>query len=148
MDADHITFIQTPLETILPLRDEVLIRGTGRSSPEFPGDRDPATMHFAATRSGQVVSCATMMLNEWEGAAAWQLRGMATAPECRSQGIGARLLSHIETALKRDGRAFMMWCNARTVAVTFYERNGWRVASGPFDVEGVGPHVKMVKPLA
>jgi predicted GNAT family N-acyltransferase len=147
MDTGSIEFVQTALEEILPLRDDVLIRGTGRTSPEFPGDHDPTTMHFAARLDGMVVGCATMMLNTWDGSPAWQLRGMATHADRRSSGIGGQLLGYIERELQKDGTCMLQWCNARVRAIRFYEQNGWVVVSEEFAVEGVGPHVKMLKRL-
>ena len=45
---------------------------------------------------------------------------------------------------REEEPAGILWCNARTSAIGFYEKLGWRVTSGPFDVPGVGPHVTMV----
>lgn len=45
---------------------------------------------------------------------------------------------------RRDEPGWLVWCNARTSAIGFYEKLGWQVVSEPFDVLTAGPHVKMV----
>ncbi len=40
----------------------------------------------------------------------------------------------------------MWWCNARSTAIRFYEKNGWRIVSDEFIIEKYGPHRRMVKP--
>lgn len=134
------------LEEILPLREAVLIRGTGRPS-QFLNDTDAATLHFGAFLEGKNVCCATFLLSEWEGCPAYQLRGMATEPSFRGMGIGARLLAFAEDYLKVNSNRRILWCNARSQAVPFYKRLGWTVESDEFDVPNVGPHFKMRKRL-
>jgi ribosomal protein S18 acetylase RimI-like enzyme len=76
----------------------------------------------------------------------WRIRGMATAPQARRQGIGAAvldvLLAHASTA-----EATRVWCSARTPARSLYERAGFRVASEEFEVQDIGPHVVMERLL-
>jgi predicted GNAT family N-acyltransferase len=37
-----------------------------------------------------------------------------------------------------------IWCNARVSAMGFYRKAGWTVESEEFEIEGVGPHVRML----
>lgn len=134
------------LEEILALRNQVLIIGTARNSPEFPGDRDPYTYHFGAFNHNKNVCCLSWMASEWEGVPAYQLRGMATHPEYRGQGIGKELLQYSEIFLKNRGIS-RTWCNARSGAVLFYQKQGWKVVSEEFMIDGVGMHYKMFKSL-
>ncbi|MFB3785290.1 MAG: GNAT family N-acetyltransferase [bacterium] len=135
------------LEDIIGLRQEVLIKGTGRVSPEFPGDRDATTRHFGAFYQERILGCLTFMLNEWLGNPAWQLRGMATDPAFTGKGIGRKLLRFAETHLLRVSPVRRLWCNARTGAVGFYLKQGWRLESDEFLIPGVGPHYKMSKTI-
>jgi len=133
------------LEEIIGLRQEVLIKGTDRVSPEFPGDRDPTTLHFGAFHQGRAVGCLTFLLNGWQGEPAWQLRGMATEAGFRGKGIGRELLDFAEAHLQRVSSVRRLWCNARSGAVGFYLKQGWRVESDEFLIRGVGPHYQMSK---
>lgn len=142
-----IVLRQAAFEEIVRLREAVLIVGTDRDSPEFPGDHDETTHHFGAFDGQLTLGCLSFMLNEWDGRPAWQLRGMATEPDWRGKGIGKALLRFAEEMLLRDSEVRQMWCNARVVAVGFYVTQGWEVASEEFTIKGVGPHRKMTKPL-
>jgi ribosomal protein S18 acetylase RimI-like enzyme len=148
-------------EEIIDLRHAVLREGLPRHEAVFDGDELPTTRHcgaFPATRAGDqrtggkgaAVGCATMLLNAWEGEPAWQLRGMATAPEFRGRGLGRLMLQHLERRLLDDpprAAPRLLWCNARVPAVGFYESLGWRVVSERFEIPTAGPHVKMVRRL-
>src|ERR1051325_11728212 len=90
------------LEDIVDLRHVVLREGLPRSEAIFKGDELPTSHHFAAFADGKCVGCATFHLNEWEGKPAYQLRGMATAPELRSGGIGTELLKLAEETLRKS----------------------------------------------
>ena len=134
------------------LRHAVLREGMPRSAALFQGDDAPTSMHYGAFRDGRILCCATLHASQWQGAPAWQLRGMATAPEARRQGLGRRVLERMEQDLRsiaaRGEAPLLLWCNARVPAVAFYRRMGWEVVSEQFDIPTAGPHVRMVKRLA
>ena len=140
-----LTFREAGIDEILPLRHDVIIVNTNRTEDRFDGDEASTTHHFAVLEDGEIIACASFMLNEFEGRSAWQLRGMAVAPRWRNRGVGRRLVELAAAALSARGEADGMWCNARTPAAAFYEKLGWRVVGEAFDVEGVGPHVRMVR---
>ncbi len=135
------------LDEILPLRQAVIIAGTTRDSPFFPGDRDATTRHAGVFDGDRCIACATFLIQPFEGRPAWQLRGMATAPERRGQGLGRALIAFAEATLPAESGLGVLWCNAREPAAGFYETLGWRRVSGVFDVPGVGPHFRMVRQL-
>ncbi|WP_346621762.1 GNAT family N-acetyltransferase [Blastococcus montanus] len=64
---------------------------------------------------------------------------MATDPPVRGAGVGRALVEHGLARL-----ADLVWCDARTSAVGFYERTGSRVVGEEFDKPGLGPHVGML----
>lgn len=76
------------------------------------------------------------------GDAAWRVRGMATAPEARGRGAGTALLAVLLAHADAHG-ATRVWCNARTPALTLYERAGFTATSGVFELPPMGPHVVM-----
>lgn len=130
------------IDEILPLRQAVIIAGTGRDSPYFPGDHDETTRHVGAFENGICIGCATFLKSEWEGQPAWKLRGMAVDPARQRQGIGRALLAFAEST---EIGISVVWCNARETAVGFYTKTGWSVASDRFDVPGIGWHYRMVR---
>jgi predicted GNAT family N-acyltransferase len=132
------------LSEILPLREEVMIRGTARTSPAFEGDQADSTLHFGTfDDSGQCLGCLSLMRADVEDVPAYQLRGMAVEPAQRRRGIGRDLVEAAVDFAGNDGQ-FGFWCNAREPAVPFYESIGWRRVGDWFDIEGVGPHHRMV----
>jgi GNAT superfamily N-acetyltransferase len=155
------------LDEIFALRHAELRPGLPRGSAEFAGDTSPTTRHFAAfatdsrladdrlaassddggglpTRrpasSRDAVGCASFRVEPYAGAAAHQLRGMATRADLARRGIGSALLRHAVADLVAYDGARMFWCNARVAAIPFYRRMGWEIASDVFDVPTVGPH--------
>lgn len=133
---------QVTLEDVITLRHEVLRPGQGRETCYFEGDDAETTRHFAWVEDGRIVSIATVMRQSREFAGErvpFQLRGMATAPDVAGTGIGSAFLQALHRELDDS-----WWCNARAVAVRFYERNGLVTVGDPFDLPGIGPHYVMV----
>jgi GNAT superfamily N-acetyltransferase len=95
----------------------------------LPGDDVPDAVHFAARDSGGTVVGACFVQPEpcsWrpDGADAWRLRSMATAPELQGRGVGGAVLDAAMEFLA--GRQVpLLWCHARATAVGFYERHGF-----------------------
>jgi GNAT superfamily N-acetyltransferase len=135
------------LDDIIDLRHVVLREGLPRSEAIFKGDELPTSHHFAAFADGKCVGCATFHLNEWEGKPAYQLRGMATTAEFRSGGIGTELLKLAEATLRAAGPIRQLWCNARTPALNFYKKQGWKAIGEEFFIPTAGPHFRMTKLL-
>ncbi len=137
-----------PAAVIRPLSHRVLRPGLPAGAASYAEDDLSDTLHVAAyDEAGEVVACATFFPEAYEGAPAWRLRGMASEPAVRGQGYGARaLLRGTDEARARGAR--LLWCNARTSAVGFYTRHGWRTVGDEFDIEHVGPHYAMVRELS
>jgi GNAT superfamily N-acetyltransferase len=146
--ADEIIIRRANIAEVIDLRHAVLRQGLPRSEAIFPGDDAPPSRHYGAFRKGEIVCCATLHRNAWEGEPAFQLRGMATAPGAQRTGIGRRLIEWMERDLRHDADTLLLWCNARVPAVGFYRAMGWAVASDQFEIPTAGPHVRMVKRLA
>lgn len=154
---DGVVIGWTPVEDIIPLRHRVLRQGMPIEAARFEGDDISHTRHVAAHLAGtegglsNPVCCASFMLNAYNEAPAWQLRGMATEAKLQGLGLGAQLLAWAERELRvhpgYPPRARMLWCNARESAVKFYEKNGWKLVPGVFDIPTAGPHYKMTKGL-
>jgi len=130
------------IDEILPLRHAELRPGRPLSTARFDGDDDPATRHFGAflRDTGELVGCVSCMRRPRAGAAAWQVRGMATRGDLVRRGIGRALLGYTVGALGAEDGPRLLWCNARVEALGFWQREGWTVASDVFDIPDVGPH--------
>jgi GNAT superfamily N-acetyltransferase len=147
---DDLTLRRAALDEILPLRHAELRPGLPLETARFEGDDEPGTRHFAAflPAAGQVVGCVSCMRRARGGRDAWQVRGMATRGDLVGRGVGRALLRHALAALREEGGPDLLWCNARVVALGFWEREGWAAVSDVFDIAGVGPHRTMERRLA
>ncbi len=158
-DPQTVRIEQVDVELVLPLRQRVLRPHQTVAELMNPGDHDPDTAHLAAllpgpTAAATVVGTASVRRDPppWRletDAAGWRLRGMASDPAYRGQGIGTSLLAAaFEHARNRSGgpgpagRA-LLWCNARVSALGFYERAGLRTEGDPWEEPAIGPHVRM-----
>lgn len=88
-----------------------------------------------------------MMREAWDGRPAYRLRGMAVDPAFHRRGIGRKLLELLEAQVLASGHTMLLWCNARTPAVPFYNSMGWQKVGEEFDIPTAGPHFKMWKML-
>jgi GNAT superfamily N-acetyltransferase len=139
-------------DEVVAVRHLVLRPGRAREDAIFECDGWEGTVHLGAFDGmGQLVGVATLFSAGWdggvEGLVGWQLRGMATMPEVRGMGYGAALVREAERVAREAGGG-LLWCQARVVAVSFYERMGWEVVGEEFDVPTVGPHFRMRRMLS
>jgi GNAT superfamily N-acetyltransferase len=142
------------VEKILPLRHKILRAGMPPESARFDGDEAGTTIHLAALTvddaghaAGEVIGCLSLMLNSFNAEPAWQLRGMAVDETHQRLGVGRELMTRAEEAVAAEGKAGWLWCNARTPAAAFYQKQGWAIVSEDFEIPTAGPHVKMSKKL-
>ena len=138
----------TPTQ-VLPLRMEVLRPGLPQEQAIFSGDELPSTSHWGAfDEKDQLMSIGTLMLAPKPGTSdplAWQLRGMATHSSVQGQGYGAAVLAACLDYVLQKTPSAIIWCNARTNAVGFYEKFGFKTEGQEFMIPGVGPHYLMQK---
>lgn len=115
---------------------------------EFEGDYDPETIHLGAFDQGMKLGVASFMKVDLQGFEGrhYQLRGMAILPEFQGRGIGRLLLEHGEKMII-ELNCNMIWCNARIVAVKFYEKLGYQIIGDEFEIKHVGAHYKMIKKI-
>jgi GNAT superfamily N-acetyltransferase len=131
------------------LRMSVLRSNEPVDGPMYPLEEDPATAHFAALAGDRVLAVGSVMPDGHPhdpSPGDWRVRGMATLPEWRGQGLGARVLAALEAQARREGGR-RLWCNARVGARSFYERAGMAAEGGEYEIPGIGMHLLMSKPL-
>ncbi|HEX3708136.1 MAG TPA: GNAT family N-acetyltransferase [Mycobacteriales bacterium] len=139
---------------VRPLRMSVLRPGQPVEASDY--DALPDTRHLGAFAGDVVVGCASVFPSphlevgdalSLDARSAWQLRGMAVAPERRGTGVGALvLLAAID--LVRLAGAPLMWANARVTALGFYQRLGFMIVGEEFTYGPLRlPHNLIVLPL-
>lgn len=139
----------SPAET-RPVRQRVLRPHQRPEELVYPGDDDSSTFHLGAYgEDGALLAILSMYRHAQPPAptdaepSAWRIRGMASVPEARGTGLGRRL---VEEARDRvwDASRDAIWCNARESAFGFYQRLGFVIDGGIFEIEGIGAHAVMV----
>lgn len=145
--TDDIVIRNARGEELIDLRHRVLRAGLPREEGMFKEDDWPTTLHAGAFAGDRNVGCATMMREARDGQPAYRLRGMAVDPDFRRHNIGRKLLDLLESRVRQAGHTNLLWCNARTPAVPFYESMGWAIVSTEFDIPTAGPHFVMIKEL-
>ena len=132
---------------VVDLRHRVLREGRPRETAVFDGDTKPTTRHWVAVQADRIVGVVSVMPAQMPGSEdseaaepgpRWQLRGMAVEPALRGSGVGKAMLDSVHAEVNDA-----MWCNAREHVEAFYTKSGWTRRGEVFEIEGVGPHVRM-----
>lgn len=76
----------------------------------------------------------------------YRLRAMATDPEVRGSGAGKRIVEKALELIASKGYD-VLWCDARKVALGFYENLGFDRIDEWYEVRNIGPHQLMYHPL-
>lgn len=115
------------------------------------GDDLKSTKHLGAFIDSKCVGIISLFQTKTkelpEKESQYQIRGMAVHPNFQRQDIGKSLVAFSERELiKLDINS--LWCNARKIAVGFYEKLGYKIISDQFHIPDVGPHYVMFKKLS
>ena len=108
------------------------------------GEDEEDQLHAMITNdAGQAIAVGRIIFKPQHEA---QIRSMATAEVCRGQGLGRRIMEHLEQAARQRGVKTVS-LNARENAVQFYAKLGYEaVGDGPL-LFGCIPHTTMRKSL-
>ena len=140
---------------VRPLRSTVLRPGTPPETLVYPGDDARLALHVGGGERPSLDGIATVYPepppeahrgaipeDAYETGASFRLRGMATSERERGTGLGRELLAACFEHVRQSGGR-VLWCNARSPAVGFYERMGMETVGEEFDMPGIGPHFVM-----
>ena len=136
-------------EKIRPLRHSELRKGQDYSTTSYLKDYEEGTFHMACIVDDKIVTCATFYAQtsmKMKSNNAYRLRGMATDSNFQRKGYARNLMVESFKELKKRN-CDMLWCNARLVAVSFYESLGFKIKGELFDIAEIGPHYYMYKEI-
>lgn len=143
------------LEEIFDLRHKILRPNRPKESAIFHKDVDPETIHYALIDDGAVQAVLTMtdvdMLPKsldflsLHLTSLRQLRGMAVDKNVQGKGYGKQLIEFVLAEYENEKKYKAIWCNARTYALPFYQKIGFKEVGDVFDVPLVGPHMVMYR---
>jgi GNAT superfamily N-acetyltransferase len=133
-----------------PVRHIVLRAGKPIESCQFQGDELETTNHFGYYINNQIIGVISIFeINNKQFLVqkSFQIRGMAVLPSFQKQGIGEALVKESEKFCTTQ-KANLIWFNARTTAVGFYQKMGYEIVGSEFEINEVGPHFLMFKYLS
>jgi len=87
---------------------------------EMEMDEDLNGVHFGAFTDNKLVAVVSLFPKGDD----FQFRKFAVEPGYRGKGIGNMLLAFVTEFAKTEGGR-RLWCNARSTATGFYDRNGF-----------------------
>ena len=131
------------MRMVSPERTRVLRHAVLRPHQELAalaGSEPPGAFAVGAFEEGELISVGLIGPEGEPGA--WRVRGMATVAHARRRGAGSAVLAALVGHAEQAG-AVRIWCNARTPALSLYERAGFRSTSEEFEIPGIGPHFVM-----
>ncbi|MCW8898418.1 MAG: GNAT family N-acetyltransferase [Flavobacteriales bacterium] len=131
-----------------PLRLEVLWQHKN-SLDECKLDIDDltTTFHVGAYKNGEIVAIGTFLQQQnekFEAKNQYRLRAMATSPKVRGENFGKQVIDFALEELK-NRKADLLWCDARKVALGFYEKMGFKIKGDFYEIPIIGKHKLMYK---
>jgi ribosomal protein S18 acetylase RimI-like enzyme len=136
---DHGT---TEYHQMVKLRDDILRRPLGLTFTPEELESEKENMLIAAFEDEQMLGCC-MLVEEQPGTV--RLRQMAVLNDLQGKGIGRALMNFAEN-IARDRGYKILRMHARSHAIGFYEKVGYKVLGEQF-VEVTIPHYVMEKQL-
>ena len=130
------------------VRHPVLREGKPIESCIFDGDNLVTTMHVGLFIDKYLIGVSSFMKNNnnlFSDTNQYQLRGMAVLKPYQKKGFGKAIINYAESMLKNNST--IIWCNARKVAVAFYQKNNYQIIDAPFNIGDIGVHYVMYKTL-
>ena len=138
-----VTEVDEP--STVEIRHRLLRAGMPRSAVAMHGDGE-ATW-FGVIVDGAIEGTAGVFAEDSpDGDSRHRLRAMATSEAIRGSGLGRMLIDAVCDHVVADGGS-SVWASARTSAAGFYTKLGFEITSEEYDVDGIGPHVRMRRDL-
>ena len=134
---------------IRPLRNLVLRPNLPIETTYYDLDNDIETFHLASIMDNTIISIGTFYPEndiELQTKNGYRLRGMATHQKFRRKSAATKLMKESFVLLK-EKKCDILWCNARMIAVEFYESLGFKKIGEIFDIPSIGPHYKMYRSI-
>ncbi|MEO6174156.1 MAG: GNAT family N-acetyltransferase [Flavobacterium circumlabens] len=131
------------------VRHPVLRKGKPLESCLFEGDDLETTHHFGLFLDSEligIISLYSKINTTFAQKNQAQIRGMAVLEQHQKKGIGEALVKHCENYCLQKNTD-LIWFNARTAAVGFYQKMNYKTVGEAFDIKDVGEHYLMFKKL-
>ncbi len=108
-----------------------------------------STFHVGAYKNEELVSIGTFLLQnneKFKELKQYRLRAMATSPKVRGENFGKKIIEFAINELQKRN-VELLWCDAREIALGFYEKMGFKTVGDFYDVPQIGLHKLMYKKI-
>ncbi len=108
-----------------------------------------STFHVGAYKNEELVSIGTFLLQnneKFKELKQYRLRAMATSPTVRGENFGKKVIDFALEELK-NRKVELLWCDAREVALGFYEKMGFTLVGDFYEIPIIGKHKLMYKKI-
>jgi len=124
-------------------RWKILREPIGKSVESLKDHHEKHAFHLIGIMHNKIIACGRLHKNSSIEA---QIRYMAVDKKLRGQGLGKKIVEHLEDYASRNQFKTIV-LNARDHAIKFYQNSGYEVV-GPYNGSDTGiPHSKMIKKL-
>ena len=124
-------------------RWKILREPIGKSVESLKDHHEKHAFHLVGILQDKIIACGRLHKNSSIEA---QIRYMAVDKKLRGQGLGKKIIEHLEDYASRNQFKTIV-LNARDHAIKFYQNSGYEVV-GPYHGSDTGiPHSKMIKKL-
>ncbi len=130
-----------------PLRHAILRQNEPIEKCVYPFDNDDSTLHFGLFEDTSLIGVISVFKTKKDLFAddkQFQIRGMAVVENQQKKGYGAALVQHAISYLQKE-KNFLIWFNARIIALGFYEKLGFGKIGDEFEIVPIGMHYVMCK---
>lgn len=165
MTRSNDTIETVPASNTRPLRHAILRPNQPIDACVYPGDDAPDSFHLgirgeSGHGASDLIAVASFYreplpahptdqpTNQPDDNPQLRIRGMAVLPAHRGKGLGRSLVdAGLDIAGQHSPPPSLVWCNARTTAAGYYAKLGFAPRGDEFEIEGIGPHFVMVRPI-
>ena len=124
-------------------RWKILREPIGKSVESLKDHHEKHAFHLVGILQDKIIACGRLHKNSSIEA---QIRYMAVDKKLRGQGLGKKIVEHLEDYASRNQFKTIV-LNARDHAIKFYQNSGYELV-GPYNGSDTGiPHSKMIKKL-
>ena len=124
-------------------RWKILREPIGKSVESLKDHHEKHAFHLIGMMNNKIIACGRLHKNSSIEA---QIRYMAVDKKLRGQGLGKKIVEHLEDYASRNQFKTIV-LNARDHAIKFYQNSGYELV-GPYNGSDTGiPHSKMIKKL-
>ncbi len=138
-----LTTKQISAEATRPVRHQVLWPHLAREEDcVIDIDHREDAIHLGAFLDDQLVAVCSlfeMKSEKIKDQKQYRLRAMGSLPEVRGTGAGRSIVQKALSLVEAKGMD-VLWCDARKVALGFYEKLGFERIDEWYDVPKIGPH--------